>query len=510
MPDQGKQPAFGILHCKLLEERRLEAKKRLPVFIYLRDLREGDTIIGAIVQQFELFDIKHPQEVIESLLKGGECILLLDGYDEITKDMQGKLLLEIKRIKAKYSDTIICLSSRPYSLNVSLPSFGKWETLPLNKEDRIQFVKKWFHSVDIGKGERLLEKCKNKPELLDLGSSPLLLSIVCALYYNDLNIPKNRDELYARAVEGLLGAWDSFRNIARGSFLSELSVRRRVIFVSSLATHLFEQGKIVFGEDDIQDQYVRDLEHLFRMEAIDKHQILTTLYNDFGLLIERAPDLYSFSHLSLQEYLVANYIVDNRREMNLISEYLSDEDWYEIIILVTRMLPKADEFIKSLHLKLDIFDRYEGGILRDLWSTNPLCTENTKRDTLTGLVKRINPVTTKYTHEIRLYRKTLTINLKAKKRNKEFKKTGKTLRRNRINNEKTIFDKDVNSAHNAKNYNLQKDMDSILTIHKILQYSGYNYGLAGSSISPFLRVLNKYLDTDVERITINEKKAADN
>ena len=44
-----------------------------------------------------------------------------------------------------------------------------------------------------------------------------------------------------------------------------------------------------------------------------------------GLLVERATDIYSFSHLTFHEYFTAKYISDHRIETKLIDTHLSDE-----------------------------------------------------------------------------------------------------------------------------------------------------------------------------------------
>ena len=53
-----------------------------------------------------------------------------------------------------------------------------------------------------------------------------------------------------------------------------------------------------------------------------------------GILVERATDIYSFSHLTLQEYLTAFHIVDARLEAEVIEQHLTDERWREVFLLM--------------------------------------------------------------------------------------------------------------------------------------------------------------------------------
>jgi predicted NACHT family NTPase len=189
---------------------------------------------------------------------------------------------------------------------------------------------------------------RGRSGLLDLGTNPLLLSIVCALYYNDLKIPAEPDELYARTVEGLLGAWDAFRNIARDTPIRDLSVRRRAVLMSWISATMFERGKLVFSARDVDDTRVlirfADSTHT---APLSSDELLTSLYNDFGILIERAPGRFSFSHLTFQEYLTAQYIVDNRREIQVLRRR-REKTWTEVMRLVAKMLPNANIYMAAV------------------------------------------------------------------------------------------------------------------------------------------------------------------
>jgi hypothetical protein len=48
--------------------------------------------------------------------------------------------------------------------------------------------------------------------------------------------------------------------------------------------------------------------------------------------------VYSFSHLTLQEYLTAQYIADNNLIEQLVTDHLSDERWREVFLLVAGLV----------------------------------------------------------------------------------------------------------------------------------------------------------------------------
>jgi hypothetical protein len=69
------------------------------------------------------------------------------------------------------------------------------------------------------------------------------------------------------------------------------------------------------------------------------------------LLSERAYQIYSFSHLSFQEYFTARNIIettDNNSIQKLIRKYLFDDRWHEIILLTASMLNRGDKLIQEI------------------------------------------------------------------------------------------------------------------------------------------------------------------
>lgn len=391
-PGSGKTTVFRHLVVEAARGRTVQGRRVLPIYLAVRDMSDSEIgIYSAASSLLASLEVGEHQRVLDLLLKEGRCLLLLDGLDETKQEHQRSLLLELGSIAARYPKATLCVSARPLSLEVGLPGFTKWETLPLDFEKRLGFVKKWFSVVNYSKGERLVQRCRQEPALLDLGSSPLMLSIVCALYENDLDIPKEQDELYARCVEGLLGGWDAFRNIARNSLLAPLSLRKRLTYAAWIAAELFEAEKVVFDSADVEK--IRVLERVSEFVGVDTlpaDLVLASLYNDFGLLTERSPSKYSFSHLSLHEYLTARYIVENRRENELLSTHFRDPRWREVLRIVAKMLPNSDEFLLRVLQLVKLHQLMDVEQLEVILSVRPAASHDVRLRLYRHLAQRIS------------------------------------------------------------------------------------------------------------------------
>jgi hypothetical protein len=72
-----------------------------------------------------------------------------------------------------------------------------------------------------------------------------------------------------------------------------------------------------------------------------------------GVLVERARDVLSFSHLTLQEYLTAQHIADNNLIEQLITEHLCDQRWREVFLLVAGLIRSgADDFLLTMEAEV--------------------------------------------------------------------------------------------------------------------------------------------------------------
>ncbi len=401
-PGSGKTTAFKYLTLYAASGKKIRGKRYFPIYLQVRDLNKSQetTIYQYIKDFFKWMDFEEHSSLSKTLLRSGKIILIIDGLDETNRNHQTKILSEIEDLQAKYPKNIYCISSRPHSLYVSLSNFTKWEIKPLDFELKLKFIDNWFKTIDEEKGSLLKKMVSDEPQILEVGSNPLLLSILCALYYNDLQIPENIDELYYQCVDGMMGGWDAFRNIARRSILSTYSKKQRKLLISYLATYLYQQNKIVFSPQDVSNTSIdRSLEKRLRKEIPDFDDLLDTLTNDFGILVQRSPNYYTFSHLSIQEFLVAEYIISSRMELNLANKLNLNEEYLNIMALVSRMLPDANDFIRrSLrYVKPHNYNSVQS--LIELVKAKPVCDDHLRLDldrTVASLLKSAIKKSPKY------------------------------------------------------------------------------------------------------------------
>lgn len=517
-PGYGKTTAFRKITISAAQGLKIRGRKRIPIFLAVRDMTENkESIWDASINFFKWLDISEPEGLLKQLLKKGKLLLLLDGLDETTEEHQKKLVKEIDDLQIKFDKSLFCVSSRPYGLSVGLKGFTKWEVLPMKFEDRIFFIEKWFANIAPEKGKRLIKSSKVRPEVLELGSNPFFLSIVCALYYNDLDIPSDISELYSRCIEGLLGGWDAFRNIARETILRGYSLQRRKLVVNWVAAHLFQENKIVFSETDLSNTHcLEKISKVLKKEELPTSELLNTLYNDFGILVERAPNIYSFSHLSLQEFCVAEYIIHNRQEISLLAYQRKKSEWQEIIKLVARMLPNANEFIRYFANSINFNHDNEIPLLLNIIKVNPVCSEEIELLLYRKIALLVLDTVKYHIHNFKFENDIISLDVavnslstinkrKQKKENKNRSKKNHIAIKNSINKEKTIEDTNiqVNPIKEYFKYYEIKTISYLPSLTNVILNSGFIEKDLGIENNHYFKILKENQITYVKDVEIN-------
>ena len=82
---------------------------------------------------------------------------------------------------------------------------------------------------------------------------------------------------------------------------------------------------------------------------LDGKAVLDAIEVQQGILVERAENVYSFSHLTIQEFLTAQYIEDDQQQLDkLIVNHLVNDRWREVFLLVAGLKRSADKLLLTI------------------------------------------------------------------------------------------------------------------------------------------------------------------
>src|SRR6185503_19377777 len=126
------------------------AKKRIPIFVNLRDLSTSNKLLtDFIVEQFDICRFPEAGPFIQRVLELGKCIVLLDGLDGVDKSRENEIITQIRAFSDKYNENQYILSSRIASHSYCFEKFTDIEIADFNELQIESFVNNWFGKYSI-------------------------------------------------------------------------------------------------------------------------------------------------------------------------------------------------------------------------------------------------------------------------------------------------------------------------------------------------------------------------
>ncbi|HEY9645968.1 MAG TPA: hypothetical protein V6C88_06345, partial [Chroococcidiopsis sp.] len=218
-------------------------------------------------------------------------------------------------------------------------------------DNQIQhFIANWF-SQDPRKGHECWHKLLSEDYTAakELTHTPLLLTLTCLLYERAGQFPTNRATLYEKALRVLLEEWAGEKGIPQDRLYQGLDTKRKELMLSKIAYDAFRCDRLFLSKRELVKQIETLLAEMLPDEKfIDGHQVLKSIEIQHGILVEQAEGIYSFSHLTLQEFLTAQHIVDTHQHIDrVLSQHLIDPRWREVFLLLVG-LQQADDILLTM------------------------------------------------------------------------------------------------------------------------------------------------------------------
>ena len=317
----------------------------VPIFISLRQFSEsGLKLIDFIVEQFNICAFPEAKLFLEKILSEGKAIVLLDGLDEVVaaRDMRRRTIDQIANFSNKYSDNRFVITCRIAATDYSFEKFDYVEMADFDENQSLAFISNWFRKKPKKREKFLVEY--NRPE------NQRLLTLLCLTYEETLSFPAERSEIYKHALSALLSKWSASKNVKFDEIEDEIyknmSVSRKEHMFSQIAAEAFDKDKYIFKQEELEASivdYMKGLPNSPPHQDIPGKEVLRAIELQHGILVTRAQGLYSFSHLSFQEYYTSKYIIDNGERgsaKQLVKNHCFEKRWREVFLLTAEILPK--------------------------------------------------------------------------------------------------------------------------------------------------------------------------
>ncbi|MEZ4591039.1 MAG: NACHT domain-containing protein [Chloroflexota bacterium] len=328
-----------------------DAPKKLPVLLYLRDhthyIAEDRehlySLEDAIQKDLRKWDKVAPKGWFTKELNNGNCVVMLDGLDEVADPVVRLKVVEwVDRQLVAYPKNSFIVTSRPHGYrNNPLGAVTILEIRPFTSKQQIEFVQNWYFANEIQSQQKddegvridakegaddLLKRLYHTSKLAELAVNPLLLTMIATVHKYRSSLPSRRVELYSEICEVFLGR----RQLSKGLQL-DLTPEQRKRVLQPLAWHMMknELREVTRLEaQHIIEPTLKSVQHYASPEVF-----LKNIENDSGLLVERENGICSFAHLTFQEFLAAEHVRDQSSLLESLLSHVKESWWHETLLL---------------------------------------------------------------------------------------------------------------------------------------------------------------------------------
>ncbi len=319
-PGGGKSTTLKRLLVKQLRLLKEEEFSKVPILIRMRELSESETVYSRL---FDLFHIPYHKEVSNGryllansevsakefllpLLNSLGLIIYLDGYDEVQNDNKSEIKKEIKELGMTLEKSRVILTSRDgEELSSLIESYIFLELQPLSSDQIKKIAQKWLRKRYDG-FNRLLKREKYS----SFSNRPLYLAFLIMIYERNGALPDQPSDVYREITLLILHNWDKSRDINRPKTVySNFDQTKKLDFLAAIAFHLsYSLDKKIFNKNELKNIY-KEIHEIFRLPEEEVEEVINEVESHNGILAQTYAGMYEFSHLSLQEYLAAKYLL---------------------------------------------------------------------------------------------------------------------------------------------------------------------------------------------------------
>ncbi len=288
-------------------------------------------------------------------LDRAETVVLLDGLDEALNEARRRSLITLfTRAAEQYRRCRFVVTTRPgaWRGQGSTLEFAVDTVAPLDDEARTRFFEKWYRCAcpnDPAAGDRLREDLQRQveanDEIREMADTPMMLTALASIHWNDKRLPEDRGELYQSVL-----TWLARSREHRPGRLGEKKCLQ-LLGALAFGMQTAAGGRLKQADTDTAIRILKDSAGLPAREA---REFLAQEEMDSGIIVSRGEGMVEFRHLTYQEYLAAVELLENsnddaaQRETLLRDRLRYSVEWREFLRLFAVLLrPKKAQWLFS-------------------------------------------------------------------------------------------------------------------------------------------------------------------
>jgi formylglycine-generating enzyme required for sulfatase activity len=360
-PGSGKSTSISLFALYASKDFNKDSDRLFPIWINLSSITNHEesneiNLLLSSVPEIELAlkrSGKNSQDELSTklsnLILNGKALILLDGLDEVKEYNLGIVRKLITYLCSLNNGNRIITSCRKFDYrqvtpNRKVPIQHELELLSYNFIEQKEYVQKWYDAaVRIGRftkvqadnlRDALIIELKTE-NLLEIGSSPMLLALLTLIHSEEAKLPDTRAVLCDRAITYMLADSAKWRIREAGvSILASPPVLSLAIEIAYFM-HKSEDNKpetnSTISENEINllaQKLCTEMQEAEIGKAPAVSELIGRFINSHGLLVSVGNGLFKFSHRSFQEFLAGQYFAAGAKKEEAIKNSTS-ANWIE-------------------------------------------------------------------------------------------------------------------------------------------------------------------------------------
>lgn len=348
----------------------------LPIGIY-EDRGDGRGLVEFLQERLLEIGGQVLLASFEHRWSSGECLVLLDGLDEVVgAEQRIARTRDVADLIRGAGTNRVLVTSRPVGYNVCrLPPPAEHVLLqPFERRDVETFVRQWHHAYHQTvhpaspdperarvEAQALIDDIERNPRVASLATNPLMLTIIALIKQHNVILPERRVDLYDIVLNTLIRSWNKARTQDRepGDVGEELGLEETKKLWAAVAYWMHhEHSAGVCSRQELRAKLVEVLmdERQYTLGQSERtaESYLRSAAERSGLLEERGANVFAFMHQTFQEYLAAQNLWLRRpraQSFDRVLEAARDPRWHEVVRLTAGfigVIQQDDEMVTDL------------------------------------------------------------------------------------------------------------------------------------------------------------------
>ncbi|WP_170176232.1 NACHT domain-containing protein [Lentzea flaviverrucosa] len=322
-----------------------------------------------ILHAAKLLAAEQPEGWVRSQLHLGNALVLVDGVDEVPPPKRRAVRTWLQNLTTAFPKAKFIVTSRPAAADRKWLAEEGFTSVMLEQMapgEVIVFLNRWHDAAKHARSlpcspsdlpiaeERLRRQLAARPHLRVLATNPLLCAMLCALNLERTSeLPRNRIDLYRKALDMLLHMRDSERGIA-----SLLDTTEKTAILRDLAWRLTTGNRAEISAETMLRYIELKLPAMPNVD-VSPVDLAQHLLARSGVIREPTPGRMDFVHRTFQEFLAAEEATEDHQIHTLVDNAHRDS-WWETIVMACghAKRPQLSELLSEILARAERESRY--------------------------------------------------------------------------------------------------------------------------------------------------------